>query len=380
MDINSKNIVFVGTAHPYRGGIAAFNEMLARSLQKMGNNVRIDTFTLQYPYFLFPGETQYTTSAAPEDLKICRSVNSINPINWISNGLRIKKEKPDVLFLRYWTPYLSPVLGTIARIVRSNGHTKVITLADNIVPHEPKFWDNFLTKYYVGSSDYFVCMSNEVKQDLKRFTSKEVSVTPHPLYNNYGESVTREEAATKLGLSPDNRYAMFFGFIRNYKGLDILLEAWSIYKSKSADKNTRLIVAGEFYCDSKPYYDLISLYGLEDSVIMMDRFVEDSEVKYLFSLSDMVVQPYKSATQSGVTQIAYHFEVPMIVTNVGGLPEIVPHMEAGYVTPVEPKEIAKAIASLFDPSVQKSFRVKMVKYKELFSWERMCETILTFVK
>lgn len=374
--MKNKTITFLGTAHPYRGGIASFNEMLARTFQSLGCICRVVTFTLQYPSLLFPGKSQYTESAAPKDINITREVNSINPFNWIKMGIKIKRERPDILFLRYWTPYLAPALGSIARIVRSNGHTKVVTLADNIVPHEQKVWDRPLTRYFINSCDSFVVMSREVMDDLRTFTTtKKVSISPHPIYENYGSPISKAEAAKSLSLPHYNSYALFFGFIREYKGLDILLEAWALHKERGGIGS--LIIAGEFYCDSQPYFDLITKLNIKDSIVMLDRFIADDEVKSLFSLAEMVVQPYKSATQSGVTQIAYNFNTPMIVTNVGGLPEIVPDGRVGYVTECNAESVAEAIVKLFDTKTNREFKINIESEKGRFSWNSMCESILS---
>lgn len=371
-----KYILFAGTAHPYRGGIASFNEMLARTLQARGNRVEITTFTVQYPSFLFPGKTQYTESPKPADLDISRKINSVNPFNWLAQGLRIRRKKPDILFLRYWSPYLAPALGTIARIARTNGHTEVVALTDNIVPHERHFWDNWLTRYFIGSADRFICMSEEVKRDLRQFTAtKPAAFAPHPLYMNYGEKTEREKACTDIGLDPQKRYALFFGLIRNYKGLDLLLDAWALFLDTPQGKDKVLLVAGEFYTDKQPYLEQIKRLGIGESVKLFDSFIPDEQVVSFFCAADMVVQPYKSATQSGVTQIAYHFDKPMVVTRVGGLSEIVPDGKAGYVTDTAPAAIADAIARLFVPETNALFSRNAAEEKQRFSWNSMAEKV-----
>ena len=371
---NGLDILFAGTAHPFRGGIASFNEMLARKLQERGNRVRIMTFTVQYPSFLFPGKSQYTEAPAPADLSIVREINSVNPFNWLRKGRKIRRLRPDILFLRYWSPYLAPCLGTLARMARLNGHTRIIVLADNIVPHERHFYDRWLTSYFIGGADGFLVMSAEVEKDLRRFTeSKPVLYAPHPVYHNYGEAVSREEACRRLGLDADRRYALFFGFVRKYKGLDLLLESWAVYCRAFPKERTCLLVAGEYYVDKQPYLDLIDRLGIGDRVILHDRFIPDEEVKYYFCASEAVVQPYRSATQSGVTQIAYHFEIPMIVTCVGGLPEIVPDGEVGYVTSQKPDEIAEAVEHCFRPEIRDRFVENIRLEKRRFSWDYMAD-------
>lgn len=375
-------ITFLSTAHPYRGGIAAFNETLAKYLQKRGEKVRIVTFTLQYPSFLFPGKSQYSDSPAPNDLDINREVNSINPFNWIKVGLRLRREKADMLFVRYWSPYLAPALSTIARIAKSNGHTKVVTLADNIIPHERHFYDSILTRYFVGCTDEFIVMSREVERDLREFTTqKKVVFHPHPIYENYGERQTKALSCEKIGLDANCRYALFFGFVRDYKGLDLLLDGWAKYlKSRTSSENIKLIVAGEYYSDKSKYEEQIDNLEIVDSVIIVDKFIPDCDVKYYFSASDCVVQPYKSATQSGVTQIAYNFDIPMIVTNVGGLSEIVFDGQTGFVVPTDTDKIAEAIDKMFTGDTVDTIKSKIPQYKERFSWSTFALKVSEMVK
>lgn len=370
-------ITFVSTAHPYRGGIASFNEMLARQLSSDGEDVDIITFTVQYPSFLFPGKTQYTDSPAPSDLKIVRMVNSINPFNWIRVGGKLSRAKPDILFLRYWSPYLAPALATIAYIARLNKHTKVVTLADNIVPHEKHFYDSILTKYFVGCTDKFVVMSLEVKDDLRLFTkTKPVLFHPHPIYENYGLPIAKEQACKNLNLDPNGKYALFFGFIRDYKGLDLLLDAWAEFNNTRKDEiNYTLLVAGEYYNDKTQYEKQIERLGISSSVRLIDKYIPDQQVKDYFCASSVVVQPYKSATQSGVTQIAYNFNIPMIVTNVGGLPEIVADGKVGYVVNPDISEISNAIEKVFSEGVAESMIKNFPKEKERFSWNSFAKIV-----
>ncbi|MBO7337347.1 MAG: glycosyltransferase, partial [Paludibacteraceae bacterium] len=317
-------ILIVGPAWPYRGGIADFDERIAREYIKKGDEVEIFTFTLQYPSFLFPGKTQYSPDPRPEDLDIKRKVNSINPFNWIKVGRELKKKNADLLIIKFWLPLMAPCFGTIARIVKGNGKTKVVSILDNIIPHEHRPGDKILSKYFVSSIDAFIAMSKSVYDDLKSLNDKKPCLlSPHPIYDNFGTAVSREEAIGSLGLDPSAKYMLFFGFIRDYKGLDILLKAIADERIKNSD--IKLIVAGEFYNNSETYFELEKELGLEGKIIWRTDFIADEQVKNYFCASDIIVQPYKTATQSGVTQIAYHFEKPMLVTNVGGLPEIVPN-------------------------------------------------------
>lgn len=370
-----KKIILLGTTWPFRGGgIATFNERLARALIEDGNEVEIYTFTLQYPGFLFPGKTQYSEEPAPEDLNIHVKVNSVNPFNWLKIGKEIQEIKPDLLILRYWIPFMAPALGTIARIAKRNKHTRIIAVADNIIPHEKRFGDTLLTKYFVKSVDGFITLSRSVKAELKHFRPKAPAIyTPHPLYDNFGKMVPREKAIKKLGLDPSYRYLLFFGFIRDYKGLDWLLTAFGNPALRRFP--VKLIVAGEFYTSSQKYLQIIKEKSLEDQVILRTDFIADNEVAYYFGATDMVVQPYKTATQSGVTQIAYHFCTPMLVTNVGGLSEIVLDGKVGYAVDPEPDSISDAIFDFFENNRAETFRSNIANEKEKFSWRRMVETI-----
>lgn len=367
-------IIICGPAYPYRGGIAAYNERLARQLINEGDDVQIFTFSFQYPSILFPGKTQYNDGAAPEGIRIKRVINSINPFNWFIAGRKIRKENPDILILRYWLPFMAPALGTIARIVRKKRHTKVITIFDNVVPHEKRPGDIMLTKFFVKSIDGALLMTKSVLDDLRRFDKSMPSViSPHPLFDNYGDTVTREVAARKLGLDSDVKYILFFGFVREYKGLDLLIEAMATRAVK--DLNIKLIVAGEFYNDPKPYLDLIHLNELTEKVILHTRFISDEDVKYYFSIASLIVQPYRSATQSGVTQIGYHFRKPMLVTDVGGLSEIVPHGKCGYVVSPEVSSIAGAIEDFFTNKREDSFAEGIEKQREIYSWPGLTENL-----
>lgn len=367
-------VTLVGTAHPFRGGIAVFIERLARAFKQNNDEVRISTFTLQYPKILFPGETQYSSSPKPTDLAITQEVNSINPFNWIKVGNRIRKEKPDLVIFKYWIPFMAPSLGTIARRIRKNNHTKVIVVVDNIIPHEKRFGDNALNKYFVKSVDAFVAMSQSVLDDLKTFDdTKPKLLSPHPLYDNFGKAKTREEALKALDLDSSYNYMLFFGIIRQYKGLDILLKAFG--DNRLNNGKNKLIVAGEFYEDNSVYMDLIEKYQLQESIVLATKFIPDEEVVNYFCAADIIVQPYKHATQSGVTQIAYHFEKPMLVTDVGGLKEIVPHNKVGYVTNPDEKEVAEALIDFYENNRSQEFINGVKEEKQKYTWQTMIDNI-----
>ena len=371
--LNSK-IIILGTAHPYRGGLATFNERLAQQFLNEGYDVEIYTFTLQYPNFLFPGKTQYSDEPAPEKLTIHRKVNSINPLNWIKVGKELRNKKVDLVIVKYWLPFMGPCYGTILRKVRKNKKTRIISILDNIIPHEKRIGDRLFTKYFVKAVDGFVAMSKSVLKDVDIFDNQKPKLfSPHPLYDNFGEKLLRNEAAQKLNLNENQRYILFFGFIRDYKGLDLLMKAYTDKRFRSM--NVKLIVAGEFYNNSEKYFALEKELGLKNEIVWRNDFISDSDVKYYFSMADIIAQPYKSATQSGVTQIAYHFEKPMLVTNVGGLAEMVPHGKCGYVVNPDENEIADALVDFFENERFNDFTEPLILEKEKYSWKKMTETI-----
>ena len=372
--MNKKRIVLVGSAYPFRGGLATYNERLMREFKLEGHEISIKTFSLQYPEFLFPGKTQYSSDQKPDDLDIEVCVNSINPFNWIRIGKQIKKLKPDIIIFKYWTPFMAPCFGTIIRFAKS-GNTKVVTVCDNIIPHEKHFFDDLLNRYFISCNDAFICMSESVQRDLLKYRPKSKNIlTPHPVYDNFGKLIDKQEALTKFGLTTDDKVILFFGFIRQYKGLDILLHAMADERVRAL--NIKAIIAGEYYEDATPYHEIIKVLRLEDNLIMKEDFIPNEEVKNYFSAAHIVVQPYKSATQSGISQICYHFEKPMIVTHVGGLPEIVPHMKCGYVCEVNPNAIADAIVDFFNANKRPEFAIHLKEEKKKYSWSKMTAAIL----
>lgn len=370
-----KKIILVGSAHPLRGGgIASFNERLARAFQEAGCQVTIYTFSLQYPAFLFPGKSQYSTDPPPTDLHIKVLINSINPFNWIKVGRLLRKEQADLILVRYWLPIMGPCLGSILRFVRK--HTKVVCIADNIIPHEKRPGDIPFTRYFLKSCHAFVTLSDKVMHDLRRFTSKPAIKVAHPLYDNFGPLVPTATARQHLHLPQAQPLLLFFGFIRKYKGLDLLLEAMYLLKQQYGHTNAmpRLLVAGEFYSDETTYQEQIDRLNIRDVLILKTDFIPDHEVKYYLCAADVVVQPYKHATQSGVTPLAYHFECPMIVTNVGALAELVPHEQVGLVTEPTPAAIAAAIQQFFRIG-KDHFLPHLRTEKTKYAWSHLVEAI-----
>jgi len=369
-------VIIIGPAHPLRGGLASYNERLAKQFIDEGNEVTIYTFSLQYPSFIFPGTTQYSTESKPSNLTINVCINSINPFNWIKVGNNLKNEKPDLVIVRYWLPFMGPCLGFILRQIKKNKQTKIVCIADNIIPHEKRFGDKAFTKYFVQPVDAFITMSDKVMTDLKLFApTKPTQLVAHPLYDNFGEKVSKEEARLKLGIKNEELILLFFGFIRKYKGLDLLLNAMKIIKnSKFNIQNSKLLIAGEFYEDRKAYDEQIEKLDLQESLILHTDFIPDSEVKYYLCAADVVVQPYKNATQSGVTPLAYHFEKPMIVTNVGGLPSLVPNNKVGLIAEPNAESIAEKIIDYFTKG-EAYFLPHLIEEKKKFTWSKMTTSI-----
>lgn len=367
-------IIIVGTAYPYRGGLATFNERMAREFIRQGNEVEIYTFTLQYPAFLFPGKTQLSTEKAPTDMKIYRKINSINPLNWIKVGREIKAKKPDKVIFCYWTAFIAPCFGKIAKILKS-AKIKNIALIHNMIPHETTILDKLFPKYFVNAMDGFVAMAKSVIDDINKFdnSNKPKYVYPHPIYDHYGERESREEALNKLHLDSSYQYILFFGLVRRYKGLDLLIEAFG--DKRLREYPLKLLIVGEFYEPIENYKQQINNNSLGDEVIIYPNFVPDAEVKNYFNAADLVAQPYRSATQSGVSQIAYHFEKPMLVTNVGGLPETVPNGKVGYVTQVNSQSIADALVDFFENNRAEQFTENVKAEKQKYQWSKLADTL-----
>lgn len=371
-------VIIIGPAHPLRGGLATFNHRLAEEFQHQGADSSLVSFSLQYPSILFPGKTQYSDEPAPTGLRIRSLINSVNPLNWLIVGRKLRIEKPDLVVVRFWLPFMGPALGTILRQVKKNGHTKVVCIADNVIPHEHRPGDKPFTSYFLKACDAFVTMSEKVLADLRTFEPrKPAQLVSHPLYDNFGAPLSKEKARNVLGLPVEEKIILFFGFIRQYKGLDILLKAMADERIRKA--GIKLLVAGEFYEDDKPYRDIINEYNLHDTVILRTNFIPDSEVRNYLSAADCVVQPYRNATQSGVTPLAYHFEKPMIVTNVGGLPALVPHEKVGLVAEPEPAALADAILRFY--SIGGEFFIPHLRSeKQKYSWANLTKAIVALAR
>lgn len=371
-------IIIIGPGHPLRGGLATFNHRLAKEFIHEGHECSICSFSLQYPRIFFPGKSQYTNEPAPENLQIRSMINSINPFNWLHIGNKLKNEKPDIIVVRFWIPLMGPALGTILRRVKKNDHTKIICIADNVVPHEHRPGDRTFTRYFLKSCDAFITMSEKVMSDLRLFQKvKPGKVVQHPLYDNFGNAMPKQEARQKLGLATNDKIILFFGFIRHYKGLDLLLHAMADERIKKA--GIKLMVAGEFYEDKRQYFELIDQLGIRDQLILRTDFIPDSEVRSYLCAADAVIQPYRNATQSGVTPLAYHFERPMVVTDVGGLASLVPHEKAGLVAEPNPKSIADAILRFYQ--LGENYFIPHLRTEKLkYSWNNIVNAVSNLKK
>ena len=377
-------VIILGTAWPYRGGLATFNERLARQFVSEGHEVELYTFTLQYPSFLFPGTTQYTNEPAPADLTIRRVLNSCNPINWLRVGHAIRKAAPDMLICCYWMSFFAPAFGLVSRIARRNERTRCIALVHNMIPHEPNILDKLFAPYFVASQDGFVALSESVVGDIEKVESQTSRVkspktfSPHPIYDHYGERMSKNEACKALNLPADKNYMLFFGLVRAYKGLDLLLGAFGCVKDQLP--NLQLIIAGEFYEDEDKYRAQIVQLGLADRVIIRNEFIPDGDLRKYFGAADLIVQPYKTATQSGVTQVAFHFEKPMLVTNVGGLGEIVHDHQMGYACEPTAEAIANDVSDYFTNNRQEAYTSYLQKEKTKYTWSKMTEAFIKILK
>jgi glycosyltransferase involved in cell wall biosynthesis len=373
-------VIIIGPAYPLRGGLASFDQRLCTTFIEEGHSCSIYSFSLQYPGFMFPGTTQYSSDPPPAGIQIHSVINSINPFSWMKTGSRLNDEMPDVIVVRYWLPFMGPALGTILRRVRRNRKTKIIAITDNVLPHEKRPGDQSFTKYFLKSCDAFVTMSDAVMNDLRRFElTKPAQKVVHPLYDNFGEIIPKEKARKELNerlhvnIGPGDKIILFFGFIRKYKGLDILLRAMNDPGIRRS--GIRLLIAGEFYENKNMYARLIEELNINDELILKTDFIPDTEVQYYLCAADAVVQPYRHATQSGVTPLAYHFEKPMIVTNVGSFAEQVIHEETGLVSTAEPTSLAGAILRFFELG-EEYFIPHLRIEKKKYSWKNLVNTIL----
>ncbi len=371
------NICIVGPAYPLRGGIAKFNELLCKSYIHQGHHACIVSYKLQYPSVLFPGKTQLVEHGEQPEIEIYNLINSINPWSWWKTAKFIARMKPDVVLIRYWIPFMAPALGIIARYLIKKD-IQIIALVDNLIPHENRPGDKLLNNFFTKPIEKYLVMSESVKKDvLTTKSNAKTLLLRHPIFDNYGTKISKSIARQSLGISLDENVILFFGLIREYKGLDLLLQAIP-HLEKS--RKVKIVIAGEFYENAENYQNLIQRLGVQSNILLLDRYIPDDEVSRLFSASDLLALPYKTATQSGVTQIAFHFEIPVLVTNVGGLGEIILHEKSGYVCNPEPMEIAYYINKFFSDNKAAEFSKVMAEEKEKYSWNAFCNAIISFSK
>lgn len=358
---------------PYRGGISQFGASLVRELRQE-HTVAAFTFTRQYPGLLFPGTSQYDPDAKDE-VQAVRVLDTINPLSWGRTADWMLDATPDVAVLRYWMPFFAPAMGMVAKRLRRRG-TKVLSIVDNAMPHEPHFYDKPLTKWFFNNNDGLVAMTEAVRKDILSIRpDARTSLLPHPLYDHFGAAIPQAEARARLGLPADAKVLLFFGLIRDYKGLDLLIES-----CKGLDRRYHLVVAGEPYGDFGKYRHMLEGHPLQGNIHVHDRFIGDDEVPAFFSAADAVVLPYRSATQSGITAIAYHFGLPVVATDVGGLKEAVQHGQTGVVVPTATAEaILAGIRELFAMDLQE-LRDHVEAMRRKLSWQGFAEGLVAFAK
>ena len=368
------NIILVGPASPLRGGISDFNEALAKSLLEKGFLVEIISFSLQYPKFFFPGKSQNRVEQTEAfNFKISPVINSINPISWLRTAKYIKSKNPNKVFIRFWMPFFAPCLGIIAGYLKRN-KIPVFGIVDNAIAHEKRLGDTMLVNYFLNKCDSHFTLSKKVKKDIKKINNR-VSVESlfHPIYNTYGKITDKASALKSLNLK-EGKYILFFGLIRRYKGLDLAIKAMS--NKLIVEKNIKLIIAGEFYDSEEKYQDLIKDLSL-NNIIIYNQFIEDKKVPDFFSVSNLVILPYTSATQSGVTQLAMYYKKPMLVTNVGGLPEIINHKKDGYICSTSPEEMSKYILDYFSQDTNEiEMSSAISKKQDSYSWDNFVKKII----
>lgn len=371
-------IAHLSVFYPYRGGIAQFNANLFRELEK-DHEIKAFNFTRQYPKLLFPGKTQTVSESDLADpIESIAVLDSINPLSWGKTARAICEYSPDLVLLRYWTPALAPALTSVIRKVKKKlPHVHILSILDNVVPHEKRFFDDFLTRRFLNSCDSFLVMSEQVKQELLQFRSKaKVIFKAHPIYSHFAPAIDKNKARKRLGLPLDERIILFFGFIRPYKGLDVLLEA--IPKT-----STQLVtlIAGECYGSFEVYEKLIDKGKITDEVIVMNQYLDDSQVADIFSAVDLCVLPYKSATQSGIIPVAYHYGLPVISTDVGGLKEYLKDGSTGYIVPPEnPRALATAIDKYFELEREEAFSINIREFSRQHSWAAFARELLSGIK
>ena len=364
-------IVIIGPAHPYRGGIADTNESLAQALIELDQDVEIFSFSRLYPSRLFPGKTQFSSKEKPEGIEIERHIDSILPISWLKTAKTINKMSPSLVIFRYWTPFLGPCLGTIARLIRS----KCVTIVDNAISHEPKFGESFFLRYMLAAQDGVISLSHHTSKQLNFIKSKPCLTYPHPINKGLVPGIEKEKARSILGLDINAPVVLFFGLIRKYKGVGLLIEA--IAQLKNQIPGLRVLIVGEPYIPIRPYLKQTKELGVEEIISFHTSYVEDKVVGVWFSACDCIVQPYQAASQSGITPMALYYQRPMVVTDVGGLSEGLDMPVAKIVSPFT-SSIAAGLETILraDRPSKKDF----VVHQEQRSWKNFAQKVLTFAQ
>jgi glycosyltransferase involved in cell wall biosynthesis len=365
-------ILILGTAYPLRGGIAHYNALLASALRNR-HTVETITFKRQYPSLLFPGKTQEESGGGLHGEPAPQLIDSINPFNWWSVAREIRRRSPDLVIFKYWLPFFGPCFGTIARLVKRGRTTRILTICDNVLPHERRVFDLAFTRYAFAPVDYFIVQSDAVERDLLSFWPEAAyRNVPHPLYSMFGEAVPKDRARRELGLTAD-RVILFFGYIRKYKGLHVLLDAMA---SLDRTLGIHLVVAGEFYDDERSYREQIARLNLEQSVTIRSDYLPNESVALYFSAADAVILPYLSATQSGIAQIAFNFDRPVIATMVGGLSEVVRENVTGLLAPpADSLALRDRIVSFYADARERSLVEGVRAEKGRYSWDNLVRAI-----
>jgi glycosyltransferase involved in cell wall biosynthesis len=365
-------ILILGTAYPLRGGIAHYIGLLAQHLGK-SHDVQVITFKRQYPAFLFPGKTQRETGDPGIAVKSEVMIDSVNPFNWIRVGLLLRDREADLIIFKYWLPFFGPCFGTICRLLKWKRRTRVVAICDNVIPHERRPGDRLLTRYAFAPVDAFIVQSDAVERDLLSFVPQATyRNVPHPVYEIFGEASSKNDARRKLGIR-DERVALFFGYVRAYKGLHVLIDAMKLVKKSLSVK---LFVVGEFYDDVRRYRDHLVEAGVSDVVEVVPDYVPNESVSEYFSAADVVILPYLSATQSGIAQIAYNFQKPVIATRVGGLAEVVVENVSGLLVPSnDPPALAAAILRFYNDGLENAMVQGAAAEKKKYTWEAMVHAI-----
>lgn len=369
-------IAFLSPFYPYRGGIAQFSDSLYIELAKE-HEVKAFTFTKQYPSLLFPGKTQFVSDDdLNRNIPVTRVLSSVNPFSWNKTAREIIQFRPDVVLISYWMPFFAPAFGKIAGKLKKAG-IKVIGVLHNVIAHEKRAGDEALTKYFFNKCDGFVILNNASEKDLLGLIpNAKYKIHPHPLYDHYGEKVNTTDARAKLNIPLDKKVILFFGFIRDYKGLDILIDSM-----KDLNDKYLLLIAGEVYGDFKKYDEQIDKLGVRDKINLQVKYIPETEIPLYFSAGDVCVLPYRSATQSGIVGIAYHFDVPVIVTNTGGLAEMVTEGKTGLiVNNIDSGSITSAIQKYFDEGLKDRAIPDIKKYKQEHSWKAFADDVISLTK